>query len=207
MGTRQRREARAARLAEWADKREAKATELYKAGEPYRGDIAFITQPGHDMQRLRDKVNAKADRAYEHSKKAEDMRSRSEGIQRQLDRSIYDDDPDAVERLTERIANLEAQRDQHKAENTAYRKEHAAELKAMTSYGRRMALPHPFSSNQAAEIRRNKQRLERLTGTTPATPERRDCPHCGSSDTRWFRRRFECWGCGKTFSEAEGVTA
>lgn len=176
MTYRDRREARASRLEEWAGKREAKAKVLHEAGAAFRGDIAFITQPGHDMQKLRDKLNAKDARAHEHSKKAADMRSRSEGIARQLDQSIYSDDADAIERLEERIAGLEAERARWKAYNASCRKGEP-DLSLLTENEKRSlldALKYSYSPSQngsapgyvltnlSGNINRQKKRLKEL---------------------------------------------
>jgi len=172
--TRERREARAERLKEWAEKREAKAEQLHARNEPFRGDIAFNTQPGRIIERER--VNARSEKAWEHTQKAESMSQRAAGIESQLDRSIFSDDPDALERLTERIAQLEAKREAMKARNAEYRKAHRAELKGMTAYQRSQAVPHPGweVSNLGADIRRNKERLvevERRQAKDQATEE------------------------------------
>jgi hypothetical protein len=50
------------------------------------------------------------------------MDRRAEEIERQADRAIYDDDPDAIEQLRARIADLETRRDRIKAINTAVRR-------------------------------------------------------------------------------------
>ena len=128
MTYRDRREARADRLRGWAGKREQRAEAVFRAGEQFSGDHAFNSQPGHIP--LRARLIAREDRAFESLGKAESMRSRADGIEGQLEKSIYDDDPDAVEQLRERIARLEAERDAAKARNAAYRKEHKAELEA-----------------------------------------------------------------------------
>lgn len=120
MTTRERKEARAERFRGWAEKRQAQAAAVFKAHEQYRGDTAFNTQPGHIPERAR--VIAREDRAYRSIEKAQGMASRAAGIEDQLDRSIYSDDEDAVERLRERIAGLEAERDRIKAYNASCRK-------------------------------------------------------------------------------------
>jgi hypothetical protein len=162
MTYRERREAKAERLREWADSRDSKATALRKANEPYRGDIAFNTQPGHIPERAR--AIRRDDQAFEHMNKAENMRNRADGIDSQLDNSIYSDDPDAVEALEARVAALEVKREEMKARNAAYRKEHRAELKAMTPYARSQAVPHPGweVQNLSANIKRNKDRIEQV---------------------------------------------
>jgi Domain of unknown function (DUF3560) len=161
---RDRREARADRLNEWAGKREERAAAVFEAGEPFRGDTAFNTQPGHIPERAR--LIAREHRAFESLGKAESMRSRAAGIEGQLAASIYDDDPDAVEQLRARIARLEAERDQAKAVNAAYRKEHKAELAAMGKWERDQAMPYPayHFENLSGNLSRQRARLARLEG-------------------------------------------
>lgn len=162
MTYRDRREARAERLQEWAGKREDRAAAVLKAGEPYRGDTAFSTQPGHIP--FRAALNAREDRAHESLVKAEGMRSRAGGIESQLAASIYDDDPDAIGQLRERIARLEAGRDEAKAVNAAYRKEHKADLAAMDRWDRDQAMPYPgyHFQNLSGNLSRQRARLARL---------------------------------------------
>ena len=163
MTYRDRREARAERLQEWAGKREDCAAAVFKAGEPFRGDIAFNTQPGHIPFRAR--LNAREDRAHESVTKAASMRSRADGIEGQLAASVYDDDPDAIEQLRARIARLEAERDEAKAVNAAYRKEHKAELAAIDSaFLRNQAMPYPsyHFQNLSGNLSRQRARLARL---------------------------------------------
>lgn len=166
MTYRERREARAERLQGWAEKRERAAVAVFESNRPYTEDHAFNTQPGHIP--LRSRVIAQEHRAFESLQKAEIMMSRAAGIQSQLEHSIYSDDEDAVERLRERIAKLETERDHIKSTNAAYRKEHKAELAAMTPYERHHAVPFPAYAltNLSSNIARNKKRLAHLERTT-----------------------------------------
>jgi hypothetical protein len=125
MTRRERRERKAARLREWAEKRRQRAEAVFRQGEHYRGDVAFNTQPGHIPERAR--LIAREDRAYESLNKARSMEARAAGIEDQLDRSIYVDDEDALERLEERIVELEAERERKKAINRALRAAYKAD--------------------------------------------------------------------------------
>lgn len=171
---RERREAKAERLTEWAAKRRDKAAALHASNEPYRGDHAFNTQPGHIPERAR--AIARTERAWAHTDKATEMERRAAGIEAQLDASIYDDDPDAIERLTERIAALEAERARIKAYNASCRKgtpdlallddrqrSDLATLARVASYqlGKGGAFPSYALSNLSGNIKRNRDRLER----------------------------------------------
>jgi len=171
---RERREARAERLREWAEKREVKAEAVLQAGRVYWDDWAFVTQPGHIPQRAR--VMARDDRALESLRKAESMSARAQGIEAQLAGAIYSDDVDAVEQLRTRIAVLEADRDGIKAYNASCRKG-APDPAVLTEKGRRdLAVlvrigegAGPFPSyhltNLTANIARNRKRLTQLEGT------------------------------------------
>ena len=145
---RERAEARAARRREWAGGRQAKADALAAQNAPYRGDIAFNTQPGRIPER--DRANQRDARAWEHTKMAAHHEAKADGIEAQLERTIFDDDPDACERLAERIAGLEAKRAAAKAFNAERRK---AGLDILPSY---------YLTNLGARIRRDRQRLARL---------------------------------------------
>lgn len=174
MTYRDRREARAERLQGWAAKREQSAAAVFKAGEPFTSDYAFNTQPGHIPFRAR--LIAREDRAHESAAKAASMRSRAGGIEDQLATSIYDDDPDAIGQLRARMARLEAERDEAKAVNAAYRREHKAELAAMSSaYERNQAMPYPgyHFQNLSGNLGRQRARLARLEreqGQEPSSP-------------------------------------
>jgi hypothetical protein len=61
-------------------------------------------------------------RGCESADKAREMAGKAANIEAALASSIYDDDADAVERLTERVALLEAERDRIKAYNASCRK-------------------------------------------------------------------------------------
>jgi hypothetical protein len=176
MTYRERRLAKAERLREWAEKRQENASAVLKQGEKYRGDHAFNTQPGHIPERAR--LIAAEDRAFESIRKAESMESRADGIEATTERAIYDDDPDVLDRLRERIAELEANRETMKAANAAYRKGDEAfaaclgitvEQAAMKRERIEAGLPwcrQPFPSyqlqNLGGNLTRQRQRLARL---------------------------------------------
>ena len=115
MTYRERRERRIERLSGWAAKRQMGAAAVLKQGERFRGDHAFNTQPGHIPERAR--LVKREDRAFESMGKADDMDAKATEIERATDRAIYMDDPDAIERLEEKIATLEAERERKKAIN------------------------------------------------------------------------------------------
>jgi len=180
MTYRERRLARAERLRDWAGRRVARANADLALGAPYHDDHAFNTQPGHIPERAR--LIAREDRAFRSLDKADAMAARAASIEAAADRAIYSDDPDAAERLRERIAELEAKRAAMAAANAAYRKAHRAELAALTPYARSIAVPHAGYelSNLGGNIGRLKARLK-LIEHPPATwfhASRRDPDVC-----------------------------
>lgn len=113
---RERREARAERLRGWADKREAKSDAAYEQAQGMAEHIPF-GQPilvGHHSERrdrnYRDRIGRTYDRSFEDAAKAKSMRERAKNIEDAAAAAIYDDDPDAIERLQAKIEFLEAQR-------------------------------------------------------------------------------------------------
>jgi hypothetical protein len=180
---RERREARAERLREWAEKREAKAAAVFEANRPFTEDYAFNTQPGHIP--LRARIIAQEDRAHESLRKAESMAGRAASIEGQLAGAIYSDDPDAVEQLSARIATLEAERDRVKAFNATCRKGspdwslitdaekrsllRTAEVAAYSvtdRAGNFKGFPGYHLTNLSGNIGRQKKRLEALERST-----------------------------------------
>lgn len=202
MTYRERREARAERLREYAAKRESSAAAVHQSQEHHRGDHAYNFQPANpnsSLARLRRRENARTERAFESEGMARDMSSRAEEIDRQADRSIYSDDPDAVEKLEAKIAGLEAKREQVKQARAKYRREHKAELAAMASaYERDQALPFPayVGQNLSGQISQNKQRLARL---------KREAAH-GPTD-RIITARFasSCESCGAELAKGTAI--
>lgn len=130
MTTREKRERKAERLREWAAAREAKQGALSEAA---RGDEAATGIPfgqpilvGHHSERRHRRAIERIDRAMaasvDNSRKAEEMASRAANIEAANAQAIYTDDEDADERLSEKIATLEAQRARIKAYNASCRK-------------------------------------------------------------------------------------
>jgi Domain of unknown function (DUF3560) len=124
---RERRAERAERLREWAAKRAARSSGQFKRAHELISGIP-LGQPilvGHHSERRHRRTLERSDAAmragWEDSNKAADMASRAENIEDAADRAIYLDDPDAIERLTAKIAKLEAQREARKAANVIVR--------------------------------------------------------------------------------------
>jgi len=174
MTYRDRREVRTARLREWADKRHADVAAVHAAQEPFRGDIAFNTQPGRIP--ARERMNRQLERAWESTKTADRMSEKAANIEAATDHAIYSDDPDAIERLQERIAGLEAKRGAIKAYNASCKKG-TPDLSLLSDDQKRGlelclryqahackhgAFPGYATTNLAGNIRRLRLRLEAL---------------------------------------------
>ncbi|MEV3914998.1 DUF3560 domain-containing protein [Streptomyces canus] len=129
MTYRERRLAKAERLQDWAAGRERKAAASHDAARRYIEAVPF-GQPilvGHHSERRarRDQARFNADmqRGFDHTTKAEEMRSKAANIEAAAARSIYSDDPDAVEQLEARPAELESKRDRIKTYNKSVKGE------------------------------------------------------------------------------------
>jgi hypothetical protein len=164
-------EARAARREEWAAKRRDEAQRLMDRGAEHRGDTAFWTQPGRVPER--DRIHAAHERGYEASQMADRHQTRAAGIRDQLDRTIFTDDADAIERLREKAARLEAERDRKKAINAAMKKGAgwsdrieppltAEERDELASWARVGRMGFGDLTNISAEIRRCRQRIAEI---------------------------------------------
>lgn len=210
MTYRERREAKAERLRGWAEKRAEKAQQASADARRAVEGIPF-GQPiliGHHSQRKHERAlerqDSKLQQAHEHDQKSRSMASRANNIADQAARAIYSDDADAAERLAERIAELEAERDRVKRYNATARTGEpdysilSDDLRAtMISMARAgqlrddRAIPRYHLANLSADIRRNKQRLEALRAAAdPVDPKplrvieaRRDgeCERCGEA--------------------------
>lgn len=193
---RERRLARAERLRDWSESNEAKSEARY-AEVTRIGDSIPMGQPilvGHhserrhrrDIARMHDGMNA----SVELDRKAQAQARAADEIEAQAANAIYDDDPDAIEALTAKLAKLEARREAMKAANAEYRKQHRAELKAMSPYERGQAIPYPSYSlsNLGGNISRCRDRLARLQREKVTGPRDRlisarfasDCADCGA---------------------------
>jgi hypothetical protein len=167
---RERRLARAEKLRDWSEGNAAKSDARYTASKDLADRIPF-GQPilvGHhsegrarrDAAKIHDGMRA----AIDLDEKARRQASSANEIEAQAAGAIYDDDPDAIEALTAKLAKLEARREEMKAANAEYRKAHKAELKAMSAYDRGQAIPFPSYSlqNLGGNIGRARDRLARL---------------------------------------------
>jgi hypothetical protein len=163
---------------EWAEGRIKKAAALHKQNEPFRGDYAFNTQPGHIPERAR--VIARTERAYEHHQMAEHHEQKADGLERQLDGSVFSDDPDAIEQLKSKIAQAEKLQEAMTAGNKIIRnnglsadekvaklielglREKLARSALEPDFAGRIGFPGYALQNNNANIRRMKERIEQI---------------------------------------------
>lgn len=139
MTRRERKEQRLENRLTWAASRDAKAAAKFEGVRRIADNIP-LGQPilvGHHSEK-----HARKDQERMHNgmaagvasqKMAEHHRSVADGIERQLDRSIFSDDTDAVEALEARIGEREAKRARMVLVNKLYRKGDAAGLAAIGS--------------------------------------------------------------------------
>lgn len=183
---RERLERRAERRREWADSRSAASSASFERAHGIADGIPF-GQPilvGHHSERRarrdQERIVSGMSAGVEHARKAEEHADKAAGIEAQLAGAIFSDDADAPERLAERIAELEAERDRIKAYNASCRRgardvslldakqqEDLATVARVQSYalGSRGEFPAYALQNLGGNIRRNRQRLEEITRT------------------------------------------
>lgn len=127
MTRRERLERKMEKRETWAGKAAAESDRRFDTAHKLVEGIP-LGQPilvGHHSEkrhrRTLDRMASNMDKGCEAADRAKDHTSKAAGIEHQLDVSIFDDDPDAVEKLTERIAVREAQAERCVAMNKALR--------------------------------------------------------------------------------------
>lgn len=188
----QKREARAERLRERAERKAQEAQALERRATSMAAAIPF-GQPiliGHHSEKrdrnYRAKIGRTFDRAHEAHQEAAELERRASAAED--NRAISSDDPDAIEKLRARVAELEGARDQMKAINRLIRKKNAPEALAAAGYSEktiaelltpdpmgRIGFPSYVFQNTGSNIRRIQARiaeLERRHTRTAPEPER-----------------------------------
>lgn len=183
MTYRERRQRRVERLRGWAESRERRAAESFGKAAGIADQIPF-GQPilvGHHSEGRHRRDVARIDSGMragvESARIAERHAERADNIEAAMDRAIYSDDPDAIEQLRARIANLEGARDRIKAYNATCRRgspdeslldeRQRATLEtvrrvAAYSLGPNGAMPGYALTNLGGNINRQKKRLAAL---------------------------------------------
>lgn len=201
MGTyRERRLARAEKLRGYAAGNAVKANVAGAAADQIMSMIP-PGQPilvGHHSERRHRRDLARIEsgirKRVELGQKADEQMARAAEIEAQAARAIYDDDPDAIERLTEKLAALEAERERIKVKRAELRKAGGAELRAMTAYEREEVMRRAGAAqyrvtNLGGQITQTRQRLERLQREKVSGPRDRiiaarfssSCEDCGAT--------------------------
>ncbi len=168
----ERREARAERLRARAAKARAEADARFEAskhvppgGEPIK--VGHHSETRH--RRMLERAQTNASKAFEMGKKAERLLDRAGAAERNS--AISSDDPRALERLQDKLARLEAERQETKRKNRLAR---AGELPDSQNPPnppalqqligeRRYPMPGYALRNLGAEIRRVRERIEELS--------------------------------------------
>lgn len=204
MTYRERRLARADRLRGWSESNQTKSEARGAEADRIADGIPF-GQPilvGHHSERRHRKDLARIQNgmsaAVELERKANAQASAADEIEAQAANAIYDDDPDAIERLSEKIVKLEAERKAMRDANAKYRKEHKAELAAMSPYDRHQAVPYPGYAlqNLGGNITRCRQRLVRLQREKISGPRDRVIT---------AKYRGTCADCGATLERGQSI--
>jgi len=123
--------------AEWAEKARARSAAAFNGAQRI-ADVIPLGQPilvghhseGHHRRDLA-RIDSGMRRGVENQQLAKHHESAGAGLARQLEHSIYSDDPDAIEQIEARIAENKAKRERMKTINQLYRKGDAAGLQAL----------------------------------------------------------------------------
>jgi len=128
MTRRERLERKAARRREWSDKAAARSSQSFGAAGRLADSIPLgqpILVGHHSEKRARkdqERIHSNMSKGCEQDDLAKSHDSKADGIEGQLDRSIYSDDFDATEALESRIEKRKAEVDRCKAINKEIRK-------------------------------------------------------------------------------------
>lgn len=177
---------------EYEAKRQARYNRLLTAAERAEKDGTALRDQAHNMasviplgqpilvghysegrdRRYRERIRNKYRRGFELQQRADELRARAEAIEK--NRAIFSDDPDAVEKLTEKIKRLQERQDLMKKANALVRKEDRKGLRALgfsdsqienlftPDFCGRLGFPDYALTNNNANIRRLKQRAEQV---------------------------------------------
>lgn len=182
---------------EWADKAQARSEARFgTAGK--LADAIPLGQPilcGHHSERhaRRDaeRIHNNMSKGCEEARLAEHHESCADGIERQLERSVFSDDSNAIERLEARIKENEERRDRMKTINKLFKKNDAAGLAALgidleklrvelaakgAYWGDKPFLPYELT-NLGARIRSDRERIEEVKRRQTRTVAAEEAPN------------------------------
>lgn len=170
MTYREKRERRAEKREDWAEKRQVKSEAAFAASHQLANQIP-LGQPilvGHHSEkkarRDQDRIFGGMVKGVEHSHMATHHAQAADTIRKQLDRSIYRDDDDAIERLSEKIADLEEKQARRKAINTWLQKNSGVPRRKL-----------PFTASAELEQKAAKALADCFREMELTADERKDC--------------------------------
>lgn len=137
MTRRERLQARMERREEWGEKARAKSAAHFKAADKATEGIPFgqpILVGHHSEKRHRaalDRQDSAMRNGIERADMAKEHTYKAAGIADALERSVFSDDPDAIDQLEKRIEELEAKRAHMVLVNKLYRKGDVNGLRAL----------------------------------------------------------------------------
>lgn len=187
---RERLERKLERRREWAEKAKARSAQRFGIAHQIADGIP-MGQPilvGHHSERHarrdQERIHNNMGKGVELGRLAEHHDSKADGIERQLDHSVFSDDENAVEALEARAQSNEAKREQMKRVNVLYRKGDAAGLAALgLDLGQLRAKlqgaysweqqPYPSYSltNLGARIRADRERIKQIQARQQRTAQ------------------------------------
>lgn len=177
MTTRERLERKLEKRREWAAAAAARSEEAFNRAHNLTAPIPF-GQPnvGGRLTGVLKRANSAMSRSCAESDKAQYHEDKAEGLERALEMNIYSDDPDAVEKLQARIAELEEIQDTCKIANKVIREKKltdeekaekiamltGAKLEAARQWVAAGGFPSYSLTNNNANIRRLEKRLAEI---------------------------------------------
>lgn len=183
MARRERLERKLEKRREWAESRRADAASRFETAHKATEGIP-MGQPilvGHHSERRHRAAIARSDtnmrKGCESANMATHHDNKASGLESQLDGSIFSDDPDALEQIAERVAELEAEQAEAKRLNAWWRKNKTMKgcpgISDATAERLDQDIPQRYSweqqpvasyslKNRNANIRRLKQRAEEI---------------------------------------------
>lgn len=187
MTRRERLERKIEKRKEWAEKARKRSAGRFGSAKALADQIPFgqpILVGHHSERRARrdaERIRGNMDKGCEEQRKAEHHESKASGLEDQLERTVFSDDEDAIEKLEARIAENEKVAETYVRINKAWRKtkgdagERVAAMVESGAVSPRLAeqiaktmalcpwLDKPFNTtNVRARIRRDKERIEEV---------------------------------------------
>jgi hypothetical protein len=160
MTRRERMENRLQLRLDWSEKREQKSASAFASADRAVEGIPF-GQPilvGHHSEKHHraalDKCQNAMRRGLDNSTMAKHHAEKAAGIERQLDTSIYSDDPDAIEALTAKADAIDAERARGKQLNALWKKE-VRQGEEWTATIARLVEEQKITPDEGNEIARN----------------------------------------------------